>query len=58
MKSIVVNCIFALVAAAMPALVMAALTASWPVGLIVYVCCVGFFLDLGRPKAERGEKWQ
>ncbi|WP_053225270.1 phage protein NinX family protein [Pseudomonas helleri] len=35
-------------------------SSDWNQGgpLIAYVGCVGFFFDVGRPKPERGEKWQ
>lgn len=58
MKGILINLIFSLVASVMPALIMAVMTDSRLIGLIAYVGCVGFFFDVGRPKPERGEKWQ
>ncbi|MBX8534555.1 hypothetical protein K5D33_07430 [Pseudomonas cichorii] len=57
MKGVLINLLFSLVASVMPALFMAAFTESWIVGAITYACCVGFFFDVGRPKAERGETW-
>ncbi|QVN09526.1 hypothetical protein JYG35_12900 [Pseudomonas rhodesiae] len=58
MKGILINLIFALVASVMPALIMAVMTDSRVIGLIAYICCLGFFFDVGRPKADRGENWQ
>lgn len=58
MKGILINSLFAMVSSVMPALIVAVMTDSRVVGLIAYICCLGFFFDVGRPKAERGEKWQ
>lgn len=57
MKGMLISLIFSLVSSVMPALIMAVMTDSWAIGFIVYACCVGFFLDIGRPKPERGERW-
>lgn len=58
MKGILINLIFSLVASVMPALIMAVMTDSRLIGLIAYIDCAGFFFDVGRPKPERGERWQ
>ena len=58
MKGILVNLIFSLVASVMPALSMAVMTDSRLIRLIAYIGCAGFFFDVGRPKPERGERWQ
>lgn len=58
MKGILTNVLFALVASVTPALIVAVMTDSRFIGLIAYIGCIGFFFDVGRPNAERGEKWQ
>ena len=58
MKGVLINILFSMVASVMPALIAVVMTDSRVVGLIAYICCLGFFFDVGRPKADRGEKWR